>query len=190
MNRSVRILGAALVVAVLQIGFLAALVEGRASILRDGREVLLKVEPVDPRDLLRGDYVRLGYAISSLDRALIESQGAALVRDAEIMVRLAPGEDGLWQAVGARPAAAPAVVDDAGTVEIAGRIDDDPGVSETLRVTYGIERFYLPEGQGRPIERDLSVRPFRMLVAVGADGQAQIKAFFDGQDRLFEEAPY
>ena len=26
-------------------------------ILRDGREITLKVEPVDPRDLLRGDYV-------------------------------------------------------------------------------------------------------------------------------------
>lgn len=190
MNAVLRALGAALLVAALQIGFLAALVEGRASILRDGREVLLKVEPVDPRDLLRGDYVRLGYAISSLDRALITGQGADLARDADIMVRLARGEDGLWQAVGARPAAAPAVVDDAGTVEIAGRVEGDPAGSETLRVLYGIERFYLPEGQGLAIERDLSVRPFRMLVAVGEDGSAQIKAFFDGDERLFEEAPY
>lgn len=186
-----RVVGAALLVAALQIGFLAALVEGRASILREGREVLLKVEPVDPRDLLRGDYVRLGYAISTLDRSLFADQEALLAHDAEIMVRLAPGgDDGLWQAVGARPAGPPAVVDDADTVEIAGRIDGTPGGSETVRVTYGIERFYLPEGQGRPIERDLSVRPFRMLVAVADDGQAQIKAFFDGQRRLFEEAPY
>lgn len=190
MKSAFGIVGGALLVAALQIGFLAALVEGRASILRDGREVLLKVEPVDPRDLLRGDYVRLGYAISTLDRSLFSDQDAAAGPDGGVMVRLAPGEDGLWHAVGARPAGAPAAVGDAGTVEIAGRIDGDPRGSPTVRVIYGIERFYLPEGQGRPIERDLSVRPFRMLVAVGEDGEAQIKAFFDGPERLFEEAPY
>jgi uncharacterized membrane-anchored protein len=51
----------AVLVAVIQIGFLGWSIMGRAAILREGREVLLKVEPVDPRDLLRGDYVRLGY---------------------------------------------------------------------------------------------------------------------------------
>lgn len=190
MNKTLRVLGAALLVALLQIGFLAALVEGRASILRDGRAVLLKVEPVDPRDLLRGDYVRLGYGINTLDRALLAGPGEPLARGTAIMVRLAPGEDGLWQAVGARTADMPAAVPDAGTVEIAGRVEGDRGGSEALRVTYGIERFYLPEGQGRAIERDLSVRPFRMLVAVADDGKAQIKAFFDGPERLFEEALY
>lgn len=190
MKSAFGIIGGALLVAALQIGFLAALVEGRASILRDGREVLLKVEPVDPRDLLRGDYVRLGYSISTIDRSMFSVPDAAAAPDAAVMVRLAPGEDGLWQAVGLRPAGIPAAVDDAETVEIAGRVESDPGGAQAVRVTYGIERFYLPEGQGRPIEQDLSVRPFRMLVAVGADGEAQIKAFFDGQVRLFEEAPY
>jgi uncharacterized membrane-anchored protein len=185
-----RIVGAALLVATLQIGFLAALIEGRASILRDGREVLLKVEPVDPRDLLRGDYVRLGYAITTLDRTLFGDPGQVLDRGAAIMVRLAPGEDGLWQAVGARRADMPAVPDDADVVEIAGRVEADQGLSDTVRVTYGIERFYLPEGQGRAIERDLSVRPFRVLVAVADDGRAQIKGLFDGPERLFEEPLY
>ena len=61
-----RIIVAALVVALAQIGFLGWIIAGRAAILRDGREIVLKVEPVDPRDLLRGDYVRLGYEISSI----------------------------------------------------------------------------------------------------------------------------
>jgi len=190
MNRTMRVLGGALLVAVVQIGFLAALIEGRASILRDGREVLLKVEPVDPRDLLRGDYVRLGYEITTLDRATVAAGSGSLPRGTAIMVRLASGEDGLWRAVGARLAEQPAVLSEHDTVEISGLVEADPGGSETLRVTYGIERFYLPEGQGRPIERDLSIRPFRMLVAVGDDGKAQIKAFFDGTERLFEEALY
>ena len=61
-----RTIVAALVVALAQIGFLGWIIAGRAAILRDGREIVLKVEPVDPRDLLRGDYVRLCYEISSI----------------------------------------------------------------------------------------------------------------------------
>ena len=57
---------AALVVALAQIGFLGWIIAGRAAVLRDGREITLKVEPVDPRDLLRGDYVSLYYEISRI----------------------------------------------------------------------------------------------------------------------------
>ena len=55
-----KLLVAAVLLAFAQIGFLSWIIAGRAAILRDGQEVLLKVEPVDPRDLLRGDYVRAG----------------------------------------------------------------------------------------------------------------------------------
>ena len=48
---------AAVLLALAQIAFLSWIIAGRAAILRDGQEVLLKIEPVDPRDLLRGDYV-------------------------------------------------------------------------------------------------------------------------------------
>ena len=122
MNKASRVLGAALLVALLQVGFLAALIEGRASILRDGREVLLKVEPVDPRDLLRGDYVRLGYEITTLERSLFEAGTETLAGGTAIMVRLEPAEDGLWKAAGARIADRPVAVPDAGAVEIAGRV--------------------------------------------------------------------
>ena len=52
---------AGLVSAAVLVGTLALHIEKRASILRDGREIVLRTEPVDPRDLMRGDYVRLGY---------------------------------------------------------------------------------------------------------------------------------
>ena len=35
--------------------------------LKTGQEVLLKVQPVDPRDLFRGDYVVLRYDITRVD---------------------------------------------------------------------------------------------------------------------------
>ena len=40
------------------------IVSGRVSLLSSGQEVVLQTVPVDPRDLLRGDYVILRYDIS------------------------------------------------------------------------------------------------------------------------------
>ena len=47
-----KLIVAAALLALAQIAFLSWIIAGRAAILRDGQEVLLKVEPVDPRDLL------------------------------------------------------------------------------------------------------------------------------------------
>lgn len=192
MKGSIRLVAAALVVSILQIGFLYSMIEGRAGILRDGAEVMLKVEPVDPRDLLRGDYVRLGYEISSLPRSLFQPPlpAEALLEGAPVMVRLAPGEDGLWRPVGARLGDSGAPQIPAGEVEIAGTIDTAFAAIDQINISYGIERFYLPEGEGLEIERNMRERPFAMLVAIGDGGTAQIKAFYDGETRLYEEPLY
>ncbi|MEX0407814.1 GDYXXLXY domain-containing protein [Aquibium sp. LZ166] len=192
MKRSTQLIGGALVVSALQIGFLYSIIQGRAAILRDGAEVMLKVEPVDPRDLLRGDYVRLGYEISSIPRTLFDPPlaDADATGGTPVLVRLAPGDDGLWHPVGARltdtePSAMPE-----SQVEIAGTVDTAFAAIDQVRLSYGIERFYLPEGEGREIERDMRERPFMILAAVGEDGTAQIKAFFDGKTQLYEEPLY
>lgn len=189
MIRTNRLVIIAIVVALAQIGFLAAMIAGRASILRDGREVLLKVEPVDPRDLLRGDYVRLGYEISAIPAALVaqaDAEGTAGV----IFVRLKKGPDGFWQAVSASFGAPSPVQED--EVEIRGRIEAGWSRQQdaVIHVDYGIERFYLPEGEGKAIERDMRLRSFGILAAIGKDGTAQIKALMDGSEALFREPLY
>jgi uncharacterized membrane-anchored protein len=62
--------------------------------------------------------------------------------------------------------------------------------AEWVSVKYGIERFYVPEGEGREIERDLRQRSFRMKVAVAKDGTAQIRSFHDGETMLYAEPLY
>lgn len=188
-----KLIVSALVLALVQIGFLGWIIAGRAAILRTGKEVLLKVEPVDPRDLLRGDYVALGYDISRIPTRLIANIPAGQTRsdDTPITVRLSKGVDGYWQAsaawLGTAPGAAPA-----DQADIAGHIssgwDLTPGT--TVTVDYGIERFYLPEGEGVPIQNDMRVRPFGIRVALNGSGQAQIKALMDGDKTLFEEPLY
>ena len=184
----------ALVLALVQIGFLSWIIAGRAAILRNGKEVLLKVQPVDPRDLLRGDYISLNNNISQVPVKLIANipQGAFSSDDGSIVVRLKKGGDGYWQPTAAwfGKAPAPAGADEA---DIAGHVAagwDLRSPDMTIAPDYGIGRFYLPEGEGMAIQNDMRVRPFGIKLVLAADGTAQIKALMDGDKTLFEEPLY
>lgn len=193
MNTFAKAILAALAVAALQIGFLGWTIVGRASILRDGREVLLKVEPVDPRDILRGDYVRLGYEAADVPKAMFTNPPADVYAAAGqgVTVRLAKQNDGYWMpvtaSVGEMPAAAPS-----DQVDLRGTLTgfESGGEAHELAVDYGIGRYYVPEGEGRKIETSMAQRPFGILAAVGADGTPQIKALMDGEVKLYEEPLY
>ena len=180
-------------VALAQIGFLSWVILGRAAILRDGQEVLLEVRPVDPRDLLRGDYVVLTYNVTTIPTETIENlkDDEAAPRTRPIFVRLREGENGIWQPVAASFFHPPVAALQDGDVDMRGMVQPywSPD-SVSVDVDYGIERFYVPEGEGRAIERDMNVRPFRMKVAVASDGTAQIKSFHDGETMLYAEPLY
>jgi uncharacterized membrane-anchored protein len=188
-----RLVLAAVLLALAQIAFLSWIIAGRAAILRNGQEVLLKVEPVDPRDLLRGDYVRLSYEIRNVPVKLVANApaGEFVTEGGAIFVRLGKDEDGYWrvrsgslgEAQGSPPAGE---VDLRGTVSGGWRL----GPEDSFSVDYGIGRFYVPEGEGRAIETDMRERPFGILAAVANDGTAQIKALMDGQTKLYEEPLY
>ena len=57
----------------------------REQLLADGRVVLLKLAPVDPRSLMQGDYMRLNFAVA--DRAF-PGFGSPEVDDGHIVVAL------------------------------------------------------------------------------------------------------
>ncbi len=184
---------AATVVALAQIGFLYSMIAGRAAILRDGQVVVLEVQPIDPRDLFRGDYVRLGYNISTIAEALLAegTTGTAVPAGGAIFVQLAPdAQTGIWNATAA--AFDRTLLDDTDdTVVMAGTLQSAfAGDAGTLWVDYGIERYYVPEGEGRAIEDGLGERTFLMHVAVGTGGAAQVKALYDNGTMLYAEPLY
>lgn len=188
MNGRRWLLPVAVAVALVQIGFLSSMIAGRAAILRDGSEVVLKVEPIDPRDLLRGDYVVLSYAISSLPAELFAEPPAD---GATVFVRLKAQDDGFWQPVAARIGAPPEPAPTAGEVDIRGVVGSGwAGGAQRVLARYGIERFYVPEGEGRAIETGLGTRDFRVKVAVARDGTAQIRSLFEGETMLYAEPLY
>lgn len=194
MMRSNRLLVAAIALSLVQIGFLSWMIAGRAAILRNGAEVLLRIQPVDPRDLLRGDYVVLAYDISQIPASLIANvpEGMTVTEERPIYVRLAKGADKHWTAVSANLGEPPSAPAAAGEIDIRGRLSGgwSFAADTAVRIEYGIERFYLPEGEGLAIQNDIRERPFSMLVAVAKDGAPQIKALLDGDTVLFEEPLY
>lgn len=193
MTAGKRAIVAAIIVALGQIGFLSWIIAGRAAVLRSGREIVLKVEPVDPRDLLRGDYVTLSYNISRVPAGLFPEQPAQEEADADrtVFVRLKPDQNGVFQPVAARYEAKPEGAPAQDEVDIRGSTHGRWAANtHFVSVDYGIERFYVPEGEGRAIESNLAERTFRMKVAVGEDGTAQIKSFHDGETMLYAEPLY
>jgi uncharacterized membrane-anchored protein len=193
MRRNSLILSA-IVLAIVQIGFLSWIIAGRAAVLRDGREVIFKVAPVDPRDLLRGDYVSLTFDIDAIPHAMIENapQEAYNTEYGTIYVRVKKGADGYWHLLLASLNSPPRTPPSPDDVDLRGIIHSGRwfGPDTTIDVDYGLDRFYLPEGEGLAIEHDMNTRPFGVKVAVAADGTAQIKALMDGETLLYEEPLY
>lgn len=183
-----RALALALAAALLQIGVLAYGIHKRAVILRDGAEVTLKTVPVDPRDLLRGRYVQLGFDIARLPRDRFDAADRDRLAFGEpVRVHLVAGPDGLFVAEKAALGRAAAGADRTWILGTVTATDDPASVS----VDYGIERFYAPEYLAPEIERNMRDGELtHVVVAIGADGTAQIKALRQGESVLYTEPLY
>jgi len=148
-------------IVVAQVAFLLSWAAWHEHVRAHGPEILLKAHPVDPRDLLRGDYMTLGYAIADVETPAGLAEGKAC------WVVLAP--DGKYfsavRASVSEPEPGPGQLAVRGTVGRRG-------------VLYGIENYYVPEGKGSPkfetIEVEVAVSPAKQLYIrrVLLDGKA------------------
>ena len=133
-----------------------------------GKRVQLATTPIDPRDLLYGDFVRLRYAIG--ESPLSRWHGdAAPKRRQSVFVLLAPGPDSLSTAVGVYPQAPTPGV---GQAVLRGWVTDVYPASFNLR--FNLERYYVPEGSGLRLEKAGRLHPLRVRVSVAPWGQARI----------------
>jgi uncharacterized membrane-anchored protein len=165
------------------LAILGGMIVGHAWPLWTGRTVLLRVRPVDPRDLFRGEFVRLDLPATDL---IVTPADAAPVPDgvpvralgnwpqyakrgAVVYVQLEPVSGTLeHQAVSI--SAAP--VEDA--VNLRGRVRRSG--NESVSVDYGLDAFYMQEGTARPVEDAIREnRVVHMEVAVAASGGARIR---------------
>lgn len=172
-------------VALLQTAALATMVYGRVTLLRDGREIVTEVIPVDPRDLFRGDYVILGYAFGRTQVPVPEgvSQGD------RIYVTLREAEPEKWEVVKATAGYEPA--GSASEVVLKGIVDNiyrPPGAElPRASIRYGIESYFVPEGTGRELEAKVREKMISAVLAVGSSGDVAIKALVVDGERVAEE---
>jgi uncharacterized membrane-anchored protein len=141
--------------------------------LASGTVVLLETQPVDPRDLLRGDYITLNYQISDVPlKAFSPPRTNALPPGAKVYVALEQHGD-FYEVT---QASTEPILASAGQVVLRAR--SLAWWSETnVHLEYGLERYYVREGTGNPPRGKITVR-----AAIPASGRAQIKeVLLDGK---------
>lgn len=124
--------------------------------------ILLKTRPVDPQDLLRGDYMILGYEIGDAPASLEKKNGKSRTGDVWVLLEKRDGYHVLVEVSFER------LTPKTGQVLARGEMGLHwaRGVSGN-RISYGIERYFVPEGKGTPrfktLEVEASVSPANRL---------------------------
>lgn len=171
------IIGAA-ALQVLVLGYIA--VERELVVLR-GKTVYLRTAPIDPRDVFRGDYVRLDYEISHVPAPLLRDGLKNRKTDYSYLhpkdrptvyaVLRTDGDIGeLEYLTDIKPA---------GGLFLRGTIEND--WSGASHVKYGIEAFFVQQKTGLDLERGQNEggiqTPLEMKTAVGNNGTAVLKGY-------------
>ena len=176
MTRRRFFVGLVLLHALVLLGWAGALELARAR----AAHVRLEIAPVDPRDLLRGDFIALRFAISTLTEAQFVGRRPEWSDIGyPVYVALVP-RDGLHVAAAASFERA-ALPSGPGQRLIVGRLAYAPQVGRAattpLGVEYGIERYYVPEGKG-----SLPPGPREAEIALTDAGRAYlVRLFVDGR---------
>ena len=133
-----------------------------------GKEIRLETAPVDPRDLFYGDYVILNYEISELPEEMWRG-GEFPGYDDTVYVLLRPSSSDalVYEAVGLysdRPQTA------GDEVVLKARVKNN--WDRIIRLSYGLERYYVPEGTGRALEEQQD--KMQVVVKIAPWGQAKL----------------
>lgn len=159
----------------LQSVILFAIIIFKLSIISNGTDVLLKIEPVDPRDVFRGDYAVFQYSdVSNLYSYNIANQQIKNGDNVYVILR----QRGKYWTVNNVQKIKPT----GGEIFIKGKVDRG-GVGDSIssanskiHITYGIEQYFIPEGKGQNFSfwnKEAIAR-----VAVDENGNAVLKKIY------------
>lgn len=185
-------MGRIIIVLAIQTVALAVMVGNKQYTLNTGAQILLETMPVDPRSLFRGDYVRLNYTISTLDLDELEGEDQFNRHDS-VYVTLKQGDIyhepvAVWHQF---PEVEAAQLVIKGEVKYINKQQWNSDLDRyepvtILSVRYGIENYFVPEGEGLILERQRDGK-VDIRVAVDSRGNAGIKAVLvNGAERYVE----
>lgn len=156
----------------LQFALIAGMVVQHEMKVRGGTEVVLKTVPVDPRDLLVGNYVRLAYDISSSNPKRSDRQFGY---GETVYVTLAPNSFGEWEGVsysGTRPTSG---------VYLEGKVTSPDGTwgrwgwMPGAGIEYGIESYFTSPDDALALERSARTGALLVRVSVAEDGSGTVR---------------
>lgn len=146
---------AIVLVILLQLAYIGSVTAYKESLLQSGATVKLELVPVDPRSLLQGDYVQLGYTISNPPSPAQEKLIAMPYR-ARVGVVLAPDAGGIYTFQRLYQTGETLRT---GELVLNGRVSGGGGVY------YGIESYFVPEGTGLDIQMNARYAHIRISAA-------------------------
>jgi uncharacterized membrane-anchored protein len=166
---------------IMQVLVLAYMAGEREYILKTGKVIHLRTAPIDPRDIFRGDYVRLNYEISriAIDDLKDAEDFEEIKKGQKLYVGLQEGPDGLFEMTQAQ------LIEPEAGLYLTGRSPKShpiPHPGYPIWANYGIEAYFVEQGAGRAIEKRRGNRneaqvPVEMSIAVGRNGKAVISGY-------------
>ncbi len=165
----------------LQVVIVFAIIIFKVSILSGGTDILLRIEPVDPRDMLRGDYATFQYSnISNLDSYI---SGGQQIRNGDTVYVVLRQSGKYWMAQNVQK-----TKPISGEIALKGKVAS--GGIETqsdilsnqrfggsrIHIVYGIEEYFIAEGKGQGFSffnKEAAAR-----VVVDESGNAVLKQIF------------
>jgi len=168
----------------LQLAIIFIIIIFKFSIFTGGTEVMLRIQPVDPRDPLRGDYVTFSYDISTVSS--YQFKYSPISNGDKVYVPLTK-RGNYWVVSGNIQKVKPTQgVFLKGVIKRGGDavLPQGPfGINrgdDIVTIIYGTEEYFIPEGTGR-FERFLGNNNFAK-VAIDDNGNAVLKQIFvDGE---------
>lgn len=168
-----------LIALLFQVVALAWMAIEREWILQTGETVFLRTAPIDPRDLFRGDYVRLNYELTSFSSSHLRDGLAEsdVKKGDRVYVPLTLDERGLASSDRATD------IEPEDGLYLRGRVPHSAGFNikpHAIHVKFGIEQYFTEQGKGKEIEKQQGGRngiqvPLEMEVALSDSGVAVIK---------------
>lgn len=179
-----------------QVISVASIALSKEWILANGKEMVFQTAPIDPRDIFRGDYVRLDYPFSRIDTDQLSADilKSGLRKGQRVYLSLKVNKQGFAQGqqLSTSPPSQPPYL--AGQVKnhwpyrdyIKHRSRSNPvpiiSSGNPVQIKYGLEQYYVEQGTGLEMEKIRGQRnsfqvPMLIHAAVSEQGEALIRSF-------------
>jgi uncharacterized membrane-anchored protein len=171
----------------IQVAIILAIILFKLAVLTSGTDVFLRIIPVDPRDLLRGDYLTFQYEISNADPYLLWVDPQIRNGDTVYVVLRKSGK--YWTAQEVQKTKPLNYNQIYIRAKVAGGLGSKTGLLPNQRpepspihLVYGLEEYYIPEGIGSGLNLWTRDKEVSARVVVDEDGNAVLKQIYlDGK---------